>query len=1028
MIPWAVVAFWVAAPSFAWESKEGKEPPPFSPPAIRVAEGFTVELAAGPPLVAHPMMAGFDDRGRLYIAESAGENLEREELEKKLPNFIRRLEDTDGDGRFDKSTLFADGMTYPMGALWLGGSLYVASPPSIWKLTDTNDDGIADQREEIVSRFGYIGNAADIHGCFSGPAGRIFWCDGRHGHRFTTPDGLVKSEGHAARIFSAKPDGSDVRVHCGGGMDNPVEIDFTPEGEMLGTVNLLYNKRGDCLVHWMHGGVYPREDQQKAVDEFKKTGDLLTPVIDMGHVAVSGMTRYRSGTFGPEYSGNVFLCEFNTHKIQRLVLAREGSTFTARPEEFLVCESIDFHPTDVLEDADGSLLVIDTGGWFRYGCPTSQIAKPNILGAIYRVRKEGSPGPADPRGLTLAWDSAKTEDLIHRLVDDRFAVGRRAADVLANRGEPAVAPLNAALQSSNPAVRLAAVDVLSRIATDSALACIREKLRDEDPSVRQAAVHAVGWSGDAAAVPRLMEIVVSDLPELRREAATSLGKIGDPAAVPALLLALRADSDRLLEHALIYALIEIDDSQATMKGLADESTQVRRAALIAWDQMEHGKPTREAVTPLLDSSDAQLRSAALDVISRHPDWVGEITGLLEQWLGGSSVDEGHASMIRGSIIAFAKDPKVQELVAGALQNQEVPLETKRAVLESMGRSGLADFPDPWVEPMKHCLVGSDELLCREAVSALGAMSTDRLDEELSRVGGDESRPADLRTAAIAIVARHGKSLDPRSFSFLLERCDDSVVPAERMVAADALGGASLTSDQLVALFGRIEKSGPLELPLLVHAYGRSAEDEIGRKLIAVVGQAPGISSLRPAVLEQVLARYSPEVRSSAETLLRRLGPNASEQTARLAELEPLLANGDALNGRLVFQGKKAACATCHRVGAQGGNIGPDLSAIGKIRTPRDLTEAIVFPSASLARGYQTYNVVLENGETHSGVLGRETADAVFLRNAQRNEVRIARKEIESIAPSDVSIMPQGLDRTLTIDEFRDLLAYLASLR
>ncbi|MFO0945854.1 MAG: PVC-type heme-binding CxxCH protein [Planctomycetota bacterium] len=1019
--------FLAATSSFAEEAEKKPEPQPFSPPSIKVREGFTFELAARPPLVEHPMMAGFDDRGRLYVAESAGENLENVELEKKLPNFIRRLEDTDGDGVFDKTTIFADKMTYPMGALWMDGSLYVASPPSIWKLTDTNDDGVADRREEIVGRFGYIGNAADIHGCFAGPGGRIYWCDGRHGHRFTTPDGKVKSQGQAARIFSANPDGSDVRVHCGGGMDNPVEIDFTPEGEMLGTVNLLYNKRGDCLVHWMHGGVYPREDQQKAVDEFKKTGDLLTPVIDLGHVAVSGMLRYRSQTFGPEYDGNVFLCEFNTHKVRRVSLTRDGSTFQAKAEDMLVCDSIDFHPTDVIEDADGSLLVIDTGGWFRYGCPTSQIAKPNILGAIYRVRKKNTTGPADPRGLKLAWDGVDGDELTRRLVDDRFAVRRRAAAALARQGNSSLGSLKAALQAADPRMRLAVVDVLARMESDEARAAVREKLRDEDPSVRQSAVNAVGWAGDAAAVPRLREIVVSDSPPLRREAATSLGKIGDASAVPALLAGLRSETDRLLEHALIYALIEIDDSSATLQGLADASPQVRRGALIALDQMDHGNLSREAITPLLDSSDTALQAATLAVVAKHPEWAGEIIGLMEQWIGGSSIDDEHAAMIRGSIVAFAKDPKVQELVARALKDADVSAGTKRVILESVGRSGLKSLPESWIEPMRQCLIGPEETLSREAISAL-ATTSDQLDDDLIRLGIDVSKTADLRAAAIAVVARHGKSLPAEAFSLLLEQCDDGVIPAERMLAADALGSALLSNEQLLAMLDRVGKSGPLELPLMIHAYSRSDDAGVGARLIDVLKLAPGASSLRPAVIEQVFSRYPENVRLAAKPIMDRLGQDVAVQSGRLTELEPQLAGGNALQGKLVFQGKKAACATCHRVGAQGGIIGPDLSTIGKIRTARDLAEAIAFPSASLARGFQTYTVVLENGEVHSGVLSRETADAVFLRTAQRNEVRLPRKEIESIAPSDVSVMPQGLDRTLSIEEFRDLVAYLESLK
>lgn len=263
----------------------------FTPAAIQVPDGFVVEVAAAAPLVKHPMIATFDDRGRLFIAESAGENLKRADLEEQLSNFVRMIEDTDGDGSFDKSKIFADKMTFPQGALWHVGSLHVASSGGIWRLQDTDDDGVADIREQIVNEFGYTGNAADVHGCFLGPCDRIYWCEGRHGHEFRVDGGHILSQGKAARIFSCKADGSDIQVHCGGEMDNPVEIDFTEEGEMLGTVNLFYRQRGDCLVHWMRGGVYLRHDQPQVVAEFKQTGDLLPPVFNLAHVAVSGTTR-----------------------------------------------------------------------------------------------------------------------------------------------------------------------------------------------------------------------------------------------------------------------------------------------------------------------------------------------------------------------------------------------------------------------------------------------------------------------------------------------------------------------------------------------------------------------------------------------------------------------------------------------------------------------------------------------------------------------------------------------------------------
>src|SRR6185503_16956345 len=429
-------------PSFA-QASEGKQ----DDPKIKVPDGFVVEKIAGSPLVERPIMACFDEQGRLYVGDSAGVNLRFEDLLKGPPHRMVRLEDTDGDGKFDKSVVVADRLTFPMGALWYRGALYVCAPPSVWKLTDTDGDGVVDKREELVTRFGSNGNAADIHGPFLGPDGWFYWTDGRHGHSIDRPDGS-RMQGSAARVFRCRPDGSQIEVVCGGGMDNPVEVAFTEEGEPLVTCALFLSqpKRVDVIFHAVEGGVFPYHE---CVREFKRTGDLLPSVVDVGWVAPSGLLRYRSGTFGKEYADTFFSAQFNTHKVQRHVIERDGATFRGRNEEFLMSSNPDFHPTDVLEDADGSLIVIDTGGWFRIGCPTSRIDKPQIKGGIYRVRRTGAPRVEDPRGTKIAWDKPTPE-----LLDDpRFAVRDRAIDLCADP---------AALRSPSARLRQNAVWALAR--------------------------------------------------------------------------------------------------------------------------------------------------------------------------------------------------------------------------------------------------------------------------------------------------------------------------------------------------------------------------------------------------------------------------------------------------------------------------------------------------------------------------------------------------------------------------------------
>src|SRR5262249_13847067 len=182
--------------------------------------------------------------------------------------------------------------------------------------------------------------------------------------------------------------------------------------------------------------------------EFKQTGDLLPASSELGWVAPAGLMRVRSTALGADYRDNLLSAQFNRHRVQRHVLERDGATFRASNEDFLVSTDTDFHPTDVLEDADGSLLVVDTGGWFRIGCPTSQIAKPEIKGAIYRVRRKDAPRPADPRGLAIKWDRLPAHELAGLLDDERFAVRDRAIEALARLGPAALGDLRQVLHDS----------------------------------------------------------------------------------------------------------------------------------------------------------------------------------------------------------------------------------------------------------------------------------------------------------------------------------------------------------------------------------------------------------------------------------------------------------------------------------------------------------------------------------------------------------------------------------------------------
>jgi putative membrane-bound dehydrogenase-like protein len=831
-------------------------------PQITVPDSFIVERIAASPLIERPIMAGFDDQGRLYVGDSAGVNLKFDDLLKTPPHRIIRLESTKGDGVFDKSVVFADKMTFPMGALWYRGSLYVCAPPSVWKLTDTDGDGVADKREEIVTRFGSNGNAADIHGPFLGPDGWFYWTDGRHGHRIDQPDGS-RSEGNAARVFRSRPDGTQVEVVCGGGMDNPVEIAFTEEGEPLVTCALFQAspKRVDVIFHAIEGGVFPYHESLR---EFKRTGDLLPSVVDVGWVAPSGLMRYRSAAFGKEYTNNFFTAQFNTHKVQRHIIERDGATFRGRNEEFLISANPDFHPTDVLEDADGSLIVIDTGGWFRIGCPTSRIDKPQIKGGLYRIRKKDAPKVEDPHGLKIAWDKASTE-----LLDDpRFAVRDRAIETCADP---------AALRAASARTRLNGVWALSRRG-----APVRDALADKDASVRLAAAHVSGQNLDRRAQPDLLKLLKDETVAVRREAATALGRLRDKSAVPALLDAIRAGGDRFLEHALIYALIRIDDREGTLAGLADSNPSVRRAALIALDQMDHGALTRDQVTPLLDPSNLPLQQAALSIVAAR-GWSDELLGLLRDWLAAEQPNPETCAILT----AFAKDPVIQDLVAQGLRSPKTPTATRLILLETVARAPLDHPPATWTAELRWALDHADERVVRQAVAAVRATGVADFDAAVGAIAKDTSRSEDLRVEALVVIVPRLAKLESALFGFLRECVDKEKPVLLRLAAAQALGSASLSDDQLYRLASTVGVVGALEpAPHRRLRALRQFEGRAGARLLAGEIARRGIAAGRsPAPhAEELSRRGAGEGRGPAEAPRRRHGE--AEGAARGAGAGP----------------------------------------------------------------------------------------------------------------------------------------------
>jgi putative membrane-bound dehydrogenase-like protein len=1003
-----------------------------------VPAGFEIELVAGPPVISRPICADFDHEGRLHVGEAAGtSNLIQEHI-KNRPHRVVRLEDITGAGRFDRRTVFAEGLMIPQGVLWFRGSLYVGAPPSIWKLTDTRGSGVADQRVEWFRGKATGGCANDVRGPYLGRDGWFYWCKGGTEKRTYDRPGQAPFVTSANHVFRSRPDGSGFEPVITGGMDNPVEVAFSRGGERFFTTTQFQRPgtpRTDGLFHAVYGGVYPKDIAP--IYEHRWSGPALLPVLaSWGASAPAGLTCYESTALGADYRDSLFVAHFNFHKVTRHVLTPSGATFQSREEDFVCSPDIDFHPTDVLEDADGSLLVIDTGGWYRFCCPSSSLFKPDVLGGIYRVRRTGMPKVDDPWGRKLAWQELSPRALCRLLGDERPAMRRHAIERLGEKGPEAVPALRETMRSAeSPEARRNAVWAATRIDHPEARAAVRAALTDRDELVRQAALHSIAVHRDAEALAAVVKLLGSSSPHNRRAAAEALGRMGKGEAVSHLLKALETPADRMLEHSLTFALIEIADREATVAGIHSPNPNVRRAALTALDQMKNGRLAVTSVVPELDSTYARLRETAWWIAGRHPEWGEALTASLKKWLRDIDQRPAERGELQQKLAQFAGNPSLRDWLGEQVANTTLSRDARQVVLGAFANAGIKPTPAAWVAGLTQIASSADDELRGDALATartlpIAAQGNDAFAAALLRLANDTGKDATLRLQALAAVPGGLSQLKSDALALLLPQLKPERPVAQRSLATDVLCRAKLTDEQLCMLAGCFKGVGPLELGRLLDAFQCSRDEKVGRTLVASLLTASARSSLRVESLRPRLAHFGPAVQKEAEQLYAVLDREKANQRDTLEKLLIALKAkpADVRRGQAVFFSAKASCSACHRIAYVGGHVGPALTEIGRLRTERDLLESIVFPSATLVQGYEGVVITTKDGKTVAGIIVKNAPEALVLATGPNQEVRVARQDIEEMHPNRVSIMPAGLDQQLSVQELADLLAFLKACR
>lgn len=995
MTPW-IVRFWIAATLIATDLIAGqtfaaehprapttaelddllKPIPPKEPAeAVKTFEairGFQMQLVASEPDVTDPVAAAFDENGLLYVAEMIDYPDPPREGKPPLGR-VRVLDDADGDGRYEKSWIFADTIRWPTGVVPWKQGVFVAAAPDIWYLKDEDGDHRADIREQVYTGFGVQNQQGTVN--------NLAWAfDNRIYGSGSTNGGEIRP-GNQARAQTISIKGRDFRFdpatrrfetvsgreQFGNAFDdwgnrflcsesspgfhvvlpqeylarNPyLAVESTIQELTFGPVHIF---RTSPIEPWR----MVRSSRRLAAGERNPAGAGLShEVID----AAAGLTIYRGDAFPAELRGDIFVGCSQNNLIHHRKLLPKGVTYQSKraeeKTEFVRSTDIWFRPVNCINAPDGTLYVTDMSREVieAIHIPLDVVARLDLSsgrdrGRIYRLAPPGFRVPPRPR---LA--AATTQQLV-QLLEHRGGWWRDTAQRLLyeRQDRAAIEPLATLLRTSAfPQARLHALwtlQGLSALQPDDVI----KGLADATPPIREHAIRlAEKFLDRPEVVSRVLALANDPEMRVRFQAAFTLGYLPGAESIRALAAIARRDgADHWMRTAILSSCPQTSgdlllDLARDHKFAAGSSAPLLRQLAAILGATKDNKKI-EAVCRVL----AESASPAID-------WRTSIVCSLGEGLrrGGSDF----------AILFPAADSAPRQLLSAQIE---------------AAKSAVADIQRPVSQR-------------RQALEVLRLAAYDQIaDLAASLIAHDQ--PDELRAAAIQLL---GSFSEPKIADLLLANWRDY--------------GPALWSE-----VSRILVARPAWIERLL------AQVEAGR--------IPA-DELAAALRGQLLHHPDQAIAARAHQLLGGESGARAEVIERYRQV--LALRGDPAAGSKIYERE---CSACHQLGDRGAKLGPNL-ALTRNRTPEALLVHILDPNREVQPAYVQYVVVDDRGRTLTGLVTSETPNSLTLARERGASDTILKSNIEAISSTGRSMMPEGFERSLDPQAMANLLAFLLDIQ